>query len=165
MSNILYNIGDKVSIAPVTAEDITLTIGDRSYTTSSAADVATTIDNFINTHGFELNKLGVLAIDEASAIDFYGLNFRDYTVTNNPTADNTVAGTAPFDVIANSAVISSADNVHRFTVSTGGNNTATVTLTYFDADSRKEDVTRILLEQGRGNSIVRPSLATKAVRA
>lgn len=165
MSNLIFNNGGKVSIAPVSGEDITLTLGDVSFTTSSAADVATTIDNFIAEHGFELKQLSVLALDEASAIDFYGLNFRDYSVTNNPTADDTVEGTAPFDVIANSAVISSADNVHRFTVSTGGNNTATVTLTYFDAEARKEDVIRIIAAQGRGDSVIRPDLATKAVRA
>ena len=165
MSNILYNIADKVSIAPSAGAALSLTLGDRTFSEPSAADVATTIDNFITSFGFELNQLGVLVIDDATAADFYGLGFRDYSSTNTVTVDATVSGTAPFDVIANSQVIASADNVHRFTVSTGGNNTATVTLTYFDADSRSEDVLRILAAQGRGDSIVRPSLATQAVRA
>lgn len=165
MSNIVYNNGGKVSIAPSLSADITLTLGDRTYTTSSAADVATTIDNFVNEHGFTLKQLGVLVIDEATAADFFGLNYRDYSLTNDPTADDTVAGTAPFDVVVNTRLIASADNVVEFTTSTGGTNTATITLTYFDADARAEDVTRIVTAQGRGDVLIKTDMASKAVRA
>ena len=164
MSNLSCNIGDLVTVTPATGEDISVTLGDRTFSVSSAANVATAIDNFILEHGFDLKQLGILAVDNASNIGFYGVGGRSFTSTNTlATSDASVA--APFDVIANVETISSADEVIRFTVSTGGNNTATVTLTYFDKASREDDVPRILAAQGRGDNIIRPDSATKAVRA
>lgn len=164
MSNLVCNIGDLYQVTPSSGEDISVTIGSVTYTTSSAADVETTIDNFITEHGFDLNQKGILASDGTTTLDFYGVGGESISSTNTLSSSN-AAVSAPFDVIANSEKISSADNVLRFTVSTGGNNTATVTLNYFDNASREDDFVRIISAQGRGDAIVRPSKATKAVRS
>lgn len=164
MSNLVCNIGDLYQVTPETGEDIAVTIGSVTYTTASAADVATTIDNFILEHGFDLNQIGILASDGDTTLDLYGVGGQSISSTNALSSSN-AAVAAPFDVIANAEKIASADNVLRFTVSTGGNNTATVTLEYFDNASREDDFPRIITAQGRGDAIVRPSKATKATRA
>lgn len=164
MSNLVCNIGDLYQVTPVSGEDISVTIGDVTYSTDSAADVATTIDNFIKDHGFDLNQIGILASDGSTTLDLYGVGGRSISSANTLSSSN-AAVAAPFDVIANAEKIASADNVLRYTVSTGGNNTATVTLEYFDNASREEDFVRVIAAQGRGDAIVRPASATKATRS
>lgn len=151
----------KVTAPSTSADDLSITIGSKTYSESFDTDAATTIDNFLISHGGALNQVGVLAVDSATTLDLYGVNKRSFTSDNSFTdADESIV--KPADIL--DLDVDSADNL-VFTLGAGGTNTSTVSVSYYDDESRNSDRTRVLQEVAIGRPIVKVSSASKAVES
>lgn len=150
----------KVTAPSTTADDLSVTIGSRTYSESFDTDAATTIDNFLVSHGAVLNQNGILAVDGTTTLDLYGVNSRFFKSANAHTESSELI-VKPADV-ANVRNIDSADAV-EFTLAVGGTNTSTVTVSYYDTESRDNDRVRVLQHVALGrDAIVKVSSASKA---
>lgn len=150
----------KVTAPSTSADNLAITIGDKTYSESFDTDAATTIDNFVVSHGSALNQISVLAVDSATTLDLYGVGGRTFK-SDNSFAISSELIVKPADV-ANVRDIDSANQL-ELTLAVGGTNTSTVTVTYFDTESRDIDKPRLLQHIALGrDAIVRPSSATKS---
>ena len=158
MASFILNQKQVKAVVPDSANNLVVTIGTKEFSEAWDTDVATTIDNFVTSFGNELNRIGILAYDSATALGLYGVG-QEFE-TDNTVSDVTETLTPPADLIVSSAADTA--NLLSVTVATGGTNTATYIGTYHDNASRDEDHLRLLATVGQGqNSIVRPSSASR----
>lgn len=149
MGLIKINIGRSFTVsAPTTsASSLAVTIGDRTYTEAFDSDDATTVANFISTHGKELNQeLEIYCVAGSGAtsgdVTLYGVpDGRKFSTSNTYTENSTRTASYSFDNL-NVGVPTTA-GVLTVTTFIGSASANSLSIAYFDQSTANKDAAAI----------------------
>lgn len=149
MGLIKINIGRSFTVtAPTTsASDLAVTIGDRTYTETFDSDDATTVGNFVASHGKELNQeLEIYCVAGSGAssgdITLYGVpDGRKFSTSNTYTEDSSRAATYSYDEL--SVGVPTTAGVLTVTTYIGSASANSLAITYFDESTAVKDAAAI----------------------
>jgi len=147
MGLIQANYGMVVSITTPGSGTLNVTLGERSFSEDFDTDKATTVDNFIASHGRALNELGYLVYDNGDNLKIYGVPEGRYVYSSNTWTIASEA-LAYIDNLISVGTPSESSGLWDVTyeVGTGGTGSVTITSSYFDEATALEDRARVIKE-------------------